>query len=46
MIDFSFSEEQEMLRRSIRAFAEKEIAPITAECNDKEEALKKSIDGE
>jgi len=37
MIDFSFSEEQEMLRRSIRAFAEKEIAPITAQYNDKEE---------
>jgi len=37
MIDFSFSEEQEMLRRSIRSFAAKEIAPITAEYDEKEE---------
>jgi acyl-CoA dehydrogenase len=37
MIDFSLTEEQEMLRRSVRSFASKEIAPITAEYDEKEE---------
>ncbi|MDI6600404.1 MAG: acyl-CoA dehydrogenase family protein [Thermoanaerobacteraceae bacterium] len=35
-MDFKFSEEQEMLRRAVREFAEKEIAPHAAEWDEKD----------
>jgi len=37
MIDLSFSEEQELFRRSIREFAQKEIAPLAREYDEREE---------
>ncbi len=44
-MEFSFSEEQELLRRTVREFAEKEIAPRSAEWDEREnfpiEALRK-----
>ncbi len=36
-MEFGFSEQQEMFRRAIRAFAEKEVAPIARECDEREE---------
>ena len=36
-MDFDITEEQEMIRREIRLFAEKEIAPIAGELDEKEE---------
>ena len=36
-LDFDFTEEQQMLRKMVRSFAEKEIAPIAQELDDKEE---------
>jgi alkylation response protein AidB-like acyl-CoA dehydrogenase len=33
-MDFALTEEQEAFRRAARAFAEKEIAPIAAECDE------------
>ena len=36
-LDFDLSEEQQMLRKMVRNFAEKEIAPIAQELDDKEE---------
>ncbi len=35
-MDFDLTREQEMIRREVRAFAEKEIAPIAAELDDQE----------
>ena len=35
-MDFDLTREQEMIRREVRAFAEKEIAPVAAELDDKE----------
>ncbi len=36
-LDFDLSEEQQMIRKMVRNFAEKEIAPIAQELDDKEE---------
>ncbi len=36
-LDFDLTEEQQMLRKMVRNFAEKEIAPIAQELDDKEE---------
>jgi len=36
-LDFDLTEEQEMIRNMIRNFAEKEIAPVAQELDDKEE---------
>jgi len=36
-MDFSLSTEQEILRESVRSFAEKEIKPVAAELDEKEE---------
>ena len=36
-MDFSLTEEQEMFRKMVRDFATKEIEPVAAECDDKEE---------
>ena len=36
-LDFDLTEEQEMVRKMIRTFAEKEIAPVAQELDDKEE---------
>ncbi len=36
-LDFDLAEEQEMVRKMIRTFAEKEIAPVAQELDDKEE---------
>ncbi len=36
-LDFDLTEEQQMLRRMVRNFAEKEIAPVAQELDDKEE---------
>ena len=36
-MDFELSMEQEILRNTVRSFAEKEIAPVAAELDDKEE---------
>jgi short/branched chain acyl-CoA dehydrogenase len=36
-LDFDLTEEQEMLRKMVRNFAEKEITPIAQELDDKEE---------
>jgi alkylation response protein AidB-like acyl-CoA dehydrogenase len=36
-LDFNLTEEQEMVRKMIRTFAEKEIAPVAQELDDKEE---------
>ncbi len=36
-MEFAFNEQQEMFRRAIRAFAEKEVAPIARECDEHEE---------
>jgi alkylation response protein AidB-like acyl-CoA dehydrogenase len=36
-MEFAFSEQQEMFRRAIRAFAEKEVTPIARECDEREE---------
>jgi len=35
-LDFDLSREQEMIRREVRAFAEKEIAPVAADLDEKE----------
>jgi len=35
-VDFDLTREQEMIRREVRAFAEKEIAPVAAELDDQE----------
>ncbi len=36
-MEFAFNEQQEMFRRAIRAIAEKEVAPIARECDEREE---------
>ena len=36
-LDFDLNDEQQMLRKMVRNFAEKEIAPIAQELDDKEE---------
>ncbi len=36
-LDFDLTEEQEMVRKMVRTFAEKEIAPVAQELDDKEE---------
>ena len=36
-LDFDLSEEQQMIRKMVRNFAEKEIAPVAQELDDKEE---------
>ena len=36
-IEFTFTPEQEALREAVRAFAQKEIAPVVAEMDEKEE---------
>jgi short/branched chain acyl-CoA dehydrogenase len=36
-MDFELSMEQEILRKTVRSFAEKEIAPKAAELDEKEE---------
>lgn len=36
-MDFALTEEQESFRRAVRAFADKEIAPIAAECDETNE---------
>jgi len=36
-MDFSLTEEQEMFRRMVRDFATREIEPVAAECDDREE---------
>ena len=36
-LDFDLTEEQQMLRKMVRNFAEKEIAPVAQELDDKEE---------
>jgi len=36
-MDFDLSEEQNLTRQAIRAFAEKQIAPIARELDEKEE---------
>jgi len=36
-LDFDLTEEQELVRKMIRNFAEKEIAPVAQELDDKEE---------
>ncbi len=36
-MDFSLSMEQEILRKSVRDFAEKEIKPVARELDEKEE---------
>ena len=36
-LDFDLTDEQNMLRKMVRNFAEKEIAPIAQELDDKEE---------
>jgi hypothetical protein len=36
-LDFDLTDEQQMLRKMVRNFAEKEIAPIAQELDDKEE---------
>jgi len=36
-MDFTFSTEQEILRESVRSFAEKEIKPVASELDNKEE---------
>jgi len=35
-VDFDLTREQEMIRREVRAFADKEIAPVAAELDEKE----------
>lgn len=37
MIDFSLTEEQELFRQAIRTFAEREVAPIAREYDEREE---------
>jgi short-chain 2-methylacyl-CoA dehydrogenase len=41
-VDFDLTREQEMIRREVRAFAEKEIAPVAAEL-DENEAFSSSL---
>ena len=36
-MDFELTEEQKILRKTVRDFAEKEIRPITAELDEKQE---------
>ncbi len=36
-MEFAFNEQQEMFRRAIRTFAEREVAPIAPECDEREE---------
>jgi alkylation response protein AidB-like acyl-CoA dehydrogenase len=36
-LNFDLAEEQEILRKSVRGFAEKEIAPLAQELDKKEE---------
>ncbi len=45
MIDFTFSEEQEILRESVRRFAEKEIAPRLPEMIQKRRIPKEIMEG-
>ena len=33
-MDFAFTEDQELFRKAVRGFAEKEIAPIARECDE------------
>lgn len=43
MVDFSLSEEHEMLRDSVRDFAEREVAPIVSEYDKQQKSLYKKI---
>ena len=36
-MDFAFTEDQELFRKAVRGFAEKEIAPIARECDERQE---------
>ena len=36
-MDFSFTEEQELFRKSVRDFVEKEVAPVAAELDERGE---------
>jgi acyl-CoA dehydrogenase len=45
MIDFTFSEEQEILRDSVKRFAEKEIAPRVPEMIEKRRIPREIMDG-
>ncbi|MCK4379376.1 MAG: acyl-CoA dehydrogenase family protein, partial [Deltaproteobacteria bacterium] len=36
-LSFDLAEEQKILRKSVRSFAEKEIAPVAQELDEKEE---------
>jgi short/branched chain acyl-CoA dehydrogenase len=36
-VDFDLTREQEMIRREVRSFAEKEIAPVAADLDDREQ---------
>ncbi|MCH7835808.1 MAG: acyl-CoA dehydrogenase family protein [Chloroflexi bacterium] len=36
-MEFAFNEQQELFRGAIRAFADKEVAPIARECDEREE---------
>lgn len=36
-MDFAFTEDQELFRKAVRGFAEKEIAPIARECDESEQ---------
>src|SRR3972149_4751239 len=36
-MDFAFTEDQELFRKAVRGFAEKEIAPIARECDERGE---------
>src|SRR3972149_7949517 len=36
-MDFAFNDDQELFRRAIRGFDEKEIAPIARECDERQE---------
>jgi alkylation response protein AidB-like acyl-CoA dehydrogenase len=43
-IEFTFSSEHEALRTAVRSFAQKEIAPIVAEIDEKEEFPRATVD--
>ncbi len=45
MLDFTFSEEQEMIRESVREFAEKKIAPIALEMEKTKQIPEEIIKG-
>src|SRR3990170_1875270 len=36
-MDFAFNDDQELFRKAVRGFAEKEIAPIARECDERQE---------